>query len=243
MKKKYMTLLFSALGMVFFAASCTGFFSTSLAPWAARNPVSLIPPVTVDNVAELISYSEGDPDMSYAVLQNIKDAMEGAGADEASILQAAALQAAANASNLGPVLIGQIANIAEITEILDDPEGVANLVTQTLNELTNLEDTSAILAGVLPDPGDATAFEAFVNQAKPDDLAVAAAVLLAAEAKGNSDDFFTDFNPEEPSNSDAAKLAVALAQAAIGKYEDAGSNSRLKDILNGLNLIPAPPGP
>jgi hypothetical protein len=238
MKKQYAVFLFSALGMVFF--SCTDFFSTTLAPWAARDLASLIPDVTVDNVADLITQSEGNPDMSYAVLENIQDAMAGASAAEASVLQAAALQAAANASNLGPALISQVANI---TEVMDDPDAIANLVTDTINELTHLGDSSAILLNVLPDPGDTAAFDAFVAETSPDDLAVAAALLLASEVQSGGLDDFATFDPEDAAgtNSDTANLAVALAQAAMAGYEAGGSDSRFKDILDGLNLNPPAP--
>lgn len=235
MKKKYFAFLFAALGAGFLVFSCTDFFSTSLAPWAARPPRSLIPQVTVDNVAELIRNAENNPDMSFVLLQKIQDAVDGAGAEDASTLQAAALQAAANASSLGPVLLEQVSNMSDI---LDDPDGIKDMVTQAIGSLTYLEETSAALTATLPDPADTDAFDAFIAKADPDDLATAAAVLLAAEAKAGGDGFIGAFDPNEVLNSESAKLAAKLAEAAVEKYTAANSTSHFKDLLDGLNLIP-----
>jgi hypothetical protein len=239
MKTNYPLFLFAVLGWEFLVFSCTGFFSTSLAPWAARSADSLIPPVTVGNVGELITQSEKSPDMSLALLQKIQDAVDGADAEDASTLQAAALQTAANASSLGPVLLEQVSNISEI---LDDPAGIENMVAQAINSLTHLEETSEALTAALPDPADSGAFDAFVAKADPDDLAAAAAVLFAAEAKDGDADFFTDFDPSSPGSA-SAELAVKLAEEAIAKYDAAGSPDHpLKSFLDSLMNL-SPPGP
>ncbi|MDR1098897.1 MAG: hypothetical protein LBL28_00300 [Treponema sp.] len=223
----------AAAGLVF---SCTGFFSTSLATWAARDPNAVLPPVTTGNVTDLISSSENNPDMSLAVLKKIKDAVDNASPETASSLQAAALQAAANASNMGPTLLNKVANISDVTDNMDDAK---QLVIDTINEMSNLSETSSTLTAVLPEPGTPS-FDAFIEKANADDLATAAAVLIAAEAKGkvDGDEFINNFDPANPDLSSSAVLAIELAKAASQKYENGSSGSRLKDIIAGLNLIP-----
>jgi hypothetical protein len=216
--------------------SCTDFFSTSLASWAARDPNSLIPPVTTGNVNDLVTGAENNPDLSLAVLKKIGDAVHGADADTASSLQAAALKAASNASGLGPALMNKMGQISELMENVDMAQ---DMVIDALNDMPNLEKTGAALAEVLPERGT-PAFDAFVEKSSPDDLATAAAILLASEAKGeaDNDDYIKNFDPSDPDISDSALLAVELAKAASQKMDDDGSNSRLKDVLGGLNLVP-----
>jgi hypothetical protein len=218
--------------------SCTDFFSTSLAPWAARDPASLLPAVNAGNVNDLIAMSENNPDMSLEILKKINDAVQNAGEDEASSLRAAALQAAANASNLGPTLLNKV---DDISTVIENPENARGLVIETLNDMANLGETRDALTSMLPEPGPA--FDAFVEKASADDLAIAAAVLLAAEAKDaiNSEEYFENFNPEDPEISPSASLAVLLAAEANKKYVDSDSGSRFKDILDGLNLVPSVP--
>jgi hypothetical protein len=174
--------------------------------------------------------------MSLEILKKINDAVNGAGGDDASALQAAALQAAANASSLGPTILNKA---DDISKVIDNPEGARDLVIGAINDMPNLAETSNALNNILPDPGT-PAFDAFVEKASADDLATAAAVLLAAEAKNmvDDEDYIKNFNPAAPDLSDSAKLAVELAKAASGKFDEDDSNSRLKDILGGLNLVP-----
>jgi hypothetical protein len=217
-------------GTLFF--SCTDFFSTSLAPWAARDPYSLIPAVTPGNVNDLIADSENNPDMSLAVLKKIQDALEGAGPDDAGTLQAAALGAAANASGFGPAVLNKA---DDISKLMEDKDNAKNLMFEAINDMPNLEETSETLTAILPKPGTAE-FDTFIEKADADDLATAAAVLLAAEAKGKGDDYINTFTPETAAT-DSAKLALELAGAAARKYEETNTGGRLKDILEGLNLV------
>jgi hypothetical protein len=227
------------LTAAFLLCSCTQFFSSSLAPWAARKPADLVPPVTVDNVDELIEIAENDPDLSLEVLKGIGKALEDADADEKSSLQAAALQAASNASGMGAAIMHQAGNISEAME---DKDNVKGLVADVLGEMDNLGETSDVLSDILPEPGTPE-FNAFVEKADADDLAMAAAILLAAEAKEqvNSEDYFTSFDPKDPGASlnPRENMAVALAKSALGKGDDpnSGLSGRLKEILEGLNLL------
>jgi hypothetical protein len=231
MRKTYPPLFLTALaaGLVF---SCTGFFSTSLAPWAARDSVSLIPPVDAGNVQGLVAGAENSPDMSLELLKKIRDAANGAGGEEAAALQTAALQAAVNASGLGAALLNSMNDIAGI---IDNPESARDF-TGVLNDMPNLEQAGAVLMETLPEPGTPE-FDMLVEKAGPDDLAAAAVALLASEAKGKGENFINDFDPSA-ADAGSARLAVALAEAAAKKYEASDSGGLFKDVLGGLNLIP-----
>jgi hypothetical protein len=221
-------LLLSCFALFFF--SCTDFFTTSLASWAKRDPSSLIPPVTTGNVKELIELTESDPDMSLALLKNIDSA--GANPD----LQAAALQVAANASGLGTAILQHTDDINNINE-----NNAKDIVIDALNGLSNVAETGTVLGQILPDPSstepaDIAAWDNFVAASSAEDLAMAAAVLLAAEAKNapkGASDYIEDFDPTTPATP-TEKLAISLATAAKDKPSTGGF---LEDLLKGLNLI------
>jgi hypothetical protein len=215
-------LLLSCFALLFF--SCTDFFTTSLASWARRDPASLIPPVTTGNVQELIELTENNPDMALALLKKINDA--GANPD----LQAAALQVAANASGLGTAILQHTDDIGSI-----DETNAKGIVVDALNSLSNVAETGTVLGDILPSP-DTQAWDDFVAVSSAEDLAMAAAVLLAAEAKtapGGASGYIDDFDPDVP-GTPMEKLAVSLATAAKDKPSTGGF---LEDLLSGLNLI------
>jgi hypothetical protein len=188
--------------------------------------------VTTGNVDELIANSENNPDMSLAVLKKIQDALKDAGSDDTSTLQAAALGAAANASGFGPAILNKA---DDISKVMEDKDNAKSLVIDAINDMPNLKETSETLTTILPKPGTSE-FSAFVEKANADDLATAAAVLLAAEAKGKDESYINTFDPNTAATG-STKLAVELARAASKKYEDDDSPGRLKDILEGLNLV------
>lgn len=215
--------------------SCRQFFTTSLAPWAARNPASLIPPVTTTNIDELLTKFANNPDQSLALLDKIADALDTASATDAAVLQAAALQAASNASG---VATSVFSNAGTMLETLQGSGDIIPVISDAIAGLSNLAPSATALTSILPDPSDTDAFDAFVAQASPEDLAMAAIVLLAAEAQADSggvEDYITNFNPASP-NPGAEALAVALAEAAATAYAASGGTGPLADILAGLNL-------
>jgi hypothetical protein len=219
-------------------ASCTEFFSTSLAPWAARDPSALIPSVDPGNVQDLITQAENNPDLSLALLKGIQDGLNSASEAEAASLRAAALAAAANASGLGASVLNRA---GDITGAIGDPENAKQLVTDAINDMQNLQDTSDTLTAILPDPDtDPDGFNAFVDSSNANDLAMAAAVLLAAEAKKHDDDtaYMESFDPDSNSLTPSEKMTINLAKAAADKFEQEGTDSPLKGVLDGLNLIP-----
>ncbi|MHC6204110.1 hypothetical protein ACYULU_13075 [Breznakiellaceae bacterium SP9] len=242
--KKWVRLLAGvtlSIGAVYLCASCTDFFSHSLAPWAARDPSSLIPSVTVSNVDELIRKAENNPDLSLAVLKKIQSAADSASDGERSVLQAAALQAAVNAASLGPQLMKNAGNISELTNDSAKAQGAAiELLTKSLGAMGNLSEAGALLEAILPDPNDTTAFDAFVAAASADDLAMGAAVLLGAAAKKQGDPgaYLAAFDSSGGSPSPSETLAVKLAAAAKDKNDAEGGGGLLADILKGLKLVP-----
>jgi len=216
--------------------ACTAFFSSTLAPWAARDPKKLIPKVTVDNVAELIAMAENDPDMSLALLEKIKSAIEGASGEDKLILQGAALEAAVNAAGLGQAVLGAAGKFTSLDGDSSE-EDAKKMVLDALNGMKNLEDAGAILFDILPKPQDPD-FEDFTNKASADDLAMAAMVILAGEVKKNGADDIEDYVEcfkDSPNEAEELAMAMALAAALEGREDEL--SGPLKDALKGLNLI------
>ena len=229
----------SILGLVLFLGSCRQFFTTSLAPWAARDPASLIPPVTTANIQDLLEQSANSPDQSLALLDKIKDALATASAEDQAVLQAAALSAASNASGVATSILSNAGDLLNAMES-GQPDAIITVVSDAIAGLSNLASTATLLTGMLPDPNDTAAFNAFVDQATPDDLAMAAIVLLASEAQasGGVENYITSFDSGSPTLNTTESLAVALAGAAAASYAASGGTGQLADILAGLNLTP-----
>jgi len=224
------------VGMLAFSVlSCRQFFTTSLAPWAARDPASLIPPVTTGNIDDLLEQSANNPDQSLALLDKIANVITTASAADAAVLQAASLTAASNASGVATAVLQ---NTGTLLDTMQNNGDIIPVISDAISGLSNLESTADLLATVLPDPSDTAAFDAFVAQASPEDLAMAAIVLLASEAQaaGGVDTYISNFDPQSGSLSDTEALAVALASAAATSYADSGGTGPLADILAGLNL-------
>jgi hypothetical protein len=215
-------------------ASCTDLFSTSLASWAQRDPSSLIPEVTTGNVQDLINISENDPDLSLEVLKKIKAAADRAGPEAAAALQAAGLKAGANAVDLGSSLLNGIDDIANV----GDPDEAKGMLVNAIDAMPNLAETGAALNGLIPDPSNTAAFNAFTATADLNDLAMAAAVLLAAEAKasGNSGGYIDNIDLADPAKPPSA-LVQALAGAAKAKYDAGDGSGLVGDLLEGLGLV------
>ncbi|WP_304225179.1 hypothetical protein, partial [Gracilinema caldarium] len=227
-------VLLLVLPLSFSLGSCRQFFTTSLASWAARDPASLIPPVTASNIDDLLAQSANSPAQSLALLDSIADALATASASDAAVLQAAALQAASNASG---VATSVLSNAGTMLETLQGSGDIIPVISDAITDLTNLAPSAELLAAILPAPTDTTAFNAFVDQASPEELAMAAVVLLAAEAQasGSVENYISTFDPSNPA-SEAETLAVALAEAAATAYATSGGTGPLADILAGLNL-------
>jgi hypothetical protein len=239
-------LAFCLLPALLLCVSCTDFFSTSLAPWAARDPSKLVPAVTTGNVDELIALAENNPDMSLEVLKKIKNAAENASPEDKAKLQAAALEASVNASGLAQAVLNNAGEIASI-ENTDDAK---KLVLDAINSMPNLEDAGALLNQIIPPPADPLhpeddpAFTSFTDNASVDELAMAALVLIAGEAKqtansGGSaslEDYIDSVDPANPTVSQELAVAMALAATVAGRADEL--SGPMRDALGGLNLIP-----
>ena len=220
MKKSYFCFVSMLLAVVVVSVSCTDFFSTSWASWAARDPDNLIPAVTPENVDELIAKAENNPDLSLALLKKIQSAANSASGTDKQKLQNSALEAAVNAAGLGQAVLGVATDLGSLE---DDSKSI---VIDAINGMDNLDDAASILADILAGGFDD-------STADPNDMAMAAVVLLAAEAKkspGGIDDYIDHFQ-DTPLNP-VEQLAVDLALAAKDNV-----SGPLKDLLDSLNLI------
>ncbi|MDR1420228.1 MAG: hypothetical protein LBI86_07635 [Treponema sp.] len=225
-KTRGFVFMLAALSALF--SSCTGFFSTSLASWAQRDPAALIPAVTAGNVNGLVDKAANDPALSLAVLNRIREAAAGALGAEKTVLQAAAIRAAVNAAAPARAVLN---HIDENTEV--DSGNAADLFTSIVGDIKNLSLTSGALRAILPAvplPGNPE-FDAFIGASDPYCLAMAAAVLFADDAVRSGDGAAYISGYTSPGGS---SLAEALAQAATDRGGD--TLGILGDFLENLNL-------
>ncbi|MDR1104779.1 MAG: hypothetical protein LBL44_00345 [Treponema sp.] len=209
-------------------SSCTGFFSTSLASWAQRDPASLVPAVTAGNVNGLIDDAAGDPSLSLAILNRIRESAATALGAEKTVLQAASLRAAVNAAAPARAVLNHIDENTEVNS--GNAAGLFNLV---IADLKNLPQTAGALREILPAvfvPGNSE-FDAFIGASDPYYLAMAATVLFADDAarSGNIAAYVNGYAAPG-----ASPLAEALAQAAMDRGGD--SLGIMGDFLDNLNL-------
>ena len=224
-------------GIMAAAVSCTDFFSTSLAPWATRDPDKVIGNVTAGNVNDMVALAENDPSLSLAVLNQIQTAINGNISDqEKLVLQNAAVGAAINASGLGQAALEMVSNISNF-----EGSDSADLLIQAIDGMKNLEEAASVLSGILPDPSDRDSFDAFTESASADDLAMAAALLIAGEAKKMGGDNINDYISSLGQNIEEGKtltyeenLAYEIALAALDRSQEL--SGPLGDLIAGLNL-------
>ena len=231
-RKKQTILLILLIGMAALLGSCLDFFSNSWASWAARDPSSLIPAVTLDNVNDLIEMAENDPDLSLALLLRIGEAVDDASDEEKAALQAAAVEAAVNAVGLGQTIAGAAGDFANISDV----DSAIDVIMDAINNMPNLDEVSEALFDLLPAPGSGE-FNTFIENATAEEIALAAILLLAGEAKKYDSDPNHNIHNFDISGegSDEAELAKALAMSLTTIQDELPPN--LYDILSGLNLI------
>ena len=232
--------------------SCTEFFSTTLAPWAARDPNKLIPAVNAGNVDDLIARYGNNPDVSLTILKKIQSAVNGGASDaDTKKLQSAALEAAVNAAGLLQAATGAVNQAGNID--FSNPEEARNFILDGVGNLKNLDAVSSALNEILPKPDSSSPpysdeFNAWAAGASADDLAMAAAVLIAGEIKGKNtveiDTYLFSLydntgQPDPPAGSDTANLALAMAIASTLDGRVDQLSGPYKNILQGLNLIPS----
>ena len=200
--------------------SCTDFFSNSMAPWAARDPDRLVPAVTTGNLDELMALTENSPDMSLALLKRLEKAASGASGESRQQFQEAALEVSVNAAGLGQAILGAASDLSAI-----DSANAQDLFIDAIDSMKNLDASAELLFDIIDDD-----FE--MDAADPDNLAMAAVILLAGEAKKSPDtsDYITFF-PPSPSTPEVNR---ALQMADVAKD---GVSETFKEILTALNLI------
>ena len=222
-----------------FLTSCTDFFSNSLAPWAARDKSRLIPTVTAGNVHQLVELAECDPDLSLELLKGISSAVNGASPEDAARLQAAALAAAQNAIGGAAAIISGTGSLTSIENYADGKQAIIDAI----NCMQNLQEVAALLLDILPKPGTPE-FDDFVNNASAADLALAAIIIIAAEAQKhgeeNWEDYINSFNQPGSSQNPSEDLALALALAAGLEDRQDELGEYLIHVLQGLNLLQRP---
>ena len=224
-------MIFPALLAAGLFLSCTDFFSSSWAAWARRDPAALIPDVTPDNVNELIELTENDPDLSLELLKKIGEAVQGASGDDKAALQAAAVAAAANAVGLGQTIINAAGDIAKVTDV----DEAIDAILDAINEMPNLDEVCDELFKLLPHDPSSEEFQNFIDNASPEDIALAAILLLAGEAKKAGGDIHDYIDNFDENSSDRVKLALDLTAAIADKEDELSDN--LLEILKGLNLL------
>ena len=225
--------------------SCTDFFSTSWAKFAARDPNKLIPAVTAGNVNDLVAQTENNPDLSLAVLKKIQSAVNGGASDaDKQKLQNAALEAAVNAAGLGQAVLGTVSQLNNID--LSDPGTAAgdalDIVLKAVGNMKNLDATSQALIATLPDPNDPTKngdFDTWAAGASADNLAMAAAVLISGEINKNGKDILNNLpaSPGSGTGTDSENLALAMALATTLDGRVDQLSGPMKSVLQGLNLL------
>jgi len=226
-------------------ASCTDFFSTSLFPWAARDPNSLIPTLTAQNIDDLLKLAENDPNLSLALLKKIQSAKNGMSVADQQKLMNASLQAAVNAAGLGQSVLGAAGSLATIDfKAADATDQAKNAVLNAVGSLSNLDAASQALLGTLPQPGSnpAAPSQEFIDWAKnanPDDMAMAAVVLVAGgigNISDTSDEGIKEYL-DGLSNKTETPENLALALAIATQLEGRKVSGPLGSVLEGLQLL------
>jgi hypothetical protein len=185
-------------------------------------------------VNELIDQSANNPALALEVLKGIQSAASGASGQDLITLQVASVTAASNASGLGTAILQNAGNIVDSLSG-SSSTAVVDLVSNAVSGLTQLAPSGSALVAILPSPSDAAAYNAFVAQAAPEDLAMAAVTILAAQAQasGNVTDYINNFSPAVGT---PEYLAAQLATSAKTKYAAEGGTGPLADILAALKL-------
>jgi hypothetical protein len=223
-------ILFFLVILTGMVSSCTDMFTTSLASWAARDPDSVIPEVTAGNARDLVDTSQ-DPAYSLALLRRIWASSAVSFGPDKAALQAAALPAAANASGLTNSLLSLIGDLKDF----DNADAIKAKVELAIYGAVNLPESAAALSALLPDPGDTASLDLLSLFSNSSELAMAAVVLLAAEARAYGDTT-AYINAFTAASTREERLAVELARAAAVKYAAEGGSGNLTDILDALNL-------
>jgi hypothetical protein len=231
--RMYVAVLTFIIPVVFTLSSCTDVFSTSWGSALKRDPDKLIPQVTSSNVEELLDASLGDPDFATILLGKINDSVKTAKGGEKAALQDAGLKAAANASGLATSILDNAGTL--LTSGKGSSKDIQNTVDGILRDMNgeNLQQIAGDLRTILDDESTYKK-----NSKAPDeDLAVAAVVLLLADAKKaeNLDEYLDAFadRKESLTLTSNEKKALFLAETLAKKHTD---NEIINELLDAMKL-------
>jgi hypothetical protein len=162
------------LAMMILLGSCD-FFSTSLASNQVRDPNSIIPPVTVDNIDDLTQAAEGRPDFAGVLLEKIVrvlDETDPGAIEKIAKFQVGGLKAASDASALSQALFDKadvfLSDSSSVEDIFEALQGIA----QDVN--TSVSGSLQAIAKKSPNT---------LQASEPEYLMIGAILLIMAEYK------------------------------------------------------------
>jgi hypothetical protein len=155
------------------SSSCQRIFTSSLAPFLARDGYTIPSNLSVADAAYLLSQSQGDPDLAAALVTPLYNAASAATPGTAAYDEAATLlaQAVTDASGIGPAIttLAVFATIASPTA-----EEIADATDAVLAVSLNAAEINALSLILANPPSDYTPAMAYT-----------AAAALAAQALSN----------------------------------------------------------
>jgi hypothetical protein len=226
-KKRYAAALMALALLSLASSSCQRIFTSSLAPFLARDGYTIPSNLSVADAAYLLSQSQGDPDLAAALVTPLYNAASAATPGTAAYDEAATLlaQAVTDASGIGPAIttLAVFATIASPTA-----EEIAEATDAVLAVSLNAAEINALSLILANPPSDYTPAMAYT-----------AAAALAAQAL--SDIGVTDINgltgPQEIALAGNLEYQLALdfinlASTTLGG--DGGLGDQLGQYLDEL---------
>jgi hypothetical protein len=139
MKRKLIVWCVLVSALLVFLGACE-VFTSSWAPWAARDLDAILPEVNGGNARDMVDQFADDPDKSLQILKKIAAAINKTSNEaEQAKLRAAALDAAVNASGIMDAFLGSM------TDFLEEGEGDFDTVVELFESIKNTKGISAAL--------------------------------------------------------------------------------------------------
>jgi paraquat-inducible protein B len=224
-------VLILALAGALILSSCMDVFSTSWGSALKRDPNKLIPTVTASNVGELLEASLGDTEFASTLLSKIADSAKKTTGKEKAELQDAALKAAANASGLATEVLKNAETLLKTAN--GNTGDIQHSIDGILKDIngSNLQQISEDLNSVL------TGNNYNGNKASNEDLAMAAIILLLADAQkaDTLEDYLDSFSGRQQNDTPLSRneeKALSLAKIIADRHIDDDIISQLLDAMN-----------
>jgi hypothetical protein len=188
-------------------------FTSSWAPWAARDLNAILPEVNSGNARDMVDQFADDPDMSLEILKKIAAAINKTKSpEEKTKLRTAALDAAINASGIMDAFIGSI------TDFLEDDKRDLKMVVDTFGGIKNTESISTSLVSSF---SEVAVWETQDDKRKIADSADNSAQLLLSalliaknELEKNGGDFSVERIESISLNDPNLRVPIAMVYAA-----------------------------